>query len=100
LFVRGTTPKTVGGALVVQSPKPARLAKTLRRLPGLITARARGHVRVSSRPNGFNLNGSHAPKPVVVRSTPSGAVVAYGEDALQAALHPQGVLGDTLLFKK
>lgn len=100
LFVRGATKATVGGGLVVQSPKPARLARTVRLLPGLIRSAGAHDVRVVPRANGFDVIGQRTPQAVKVRVGPRGAVAAYGASALRAAQRPVGRLGDTDLFRK
>jgi hypothetical protein len=103
LFVRGSTPDTVGGALVVQSPKPAVLARTIGRLPGLIAASARARIRAAAgNGGGFDVTAAHGkrlPQPVQVRIARDGAIAAYGAAAARAALQPAGRLGDTDLFR-
>jgi hypothetical protein len=84
VFVRGTTPRTVRGGLVVQSPKPARLARTLRRAPALIESSTRGRVTITPRRGGFDVQGPRVARPFQVRRTP-----------------PRGPkLGDSALFKE
>jgi Protein of unknown function (DUF3352) len=100
LFARGTTPKTVGGGLVVQSDHPAALAATVRKLPPLINANAHGRVRMNAASGGFDIHGRHALQPVEVRTTGQGAIATYGAAALRAARHPNGRLGDSSLFQK
>ncbi|MFL5896142.1 MAG: DUF3352 domain-containing protein [Thermoleophilaceae bacterium] len=100
VFARGSSPATVGGALVVESPQPATLAKTVRRLPALIRGAGHAEVRVVGRgARGFDVTAAHAPKPVEVRVSGDGAVAAYGAAALRAARHPSGRLGGTPLFR-
>jgi hypothetical protein len=104
LFVRGSTQESVGGALVVRSPKPAVLARTISRLPGLIAASAHARIEVAVRNGGqFDMTAAHGarlPQPVQVRIAHGGAIAAYGAAAMRAALRPSGRLGDTGLFRK
>jgi hypothetical protein len=100
VFARGSSPATAGGALVVQSPEPATLASTVRRLPALIRHAGNADVRVASRgARGFDVTAAQAPKAVQVRVSGDRAVAAYGARALHAAEHPAGRLGDTPLFR-
>jgi Protein of unknown function (DUF3352) len=84
LFVHGTTPRTVRGGLLVDSPKPAALARTLRRVPALINRSAEGHAAAIPRRAGFDVTGPRMAHPFELRR----------------ALHPNGKLGETFLFKK
>jgi hypothetical protein len=84
VFVHGTTSRTVRGGLVVKSPRPARLARTLRRAPALIESTAGSRVTVTPRRGGFDVNGPRGARPFQVRRTP-----------------PRGPkLGETALFKE
>jgi hypothetical protein len=76
VFVRGSRPTAVGGAIVVQSPRPATLARTMQKLRRLVPAAVR------------------------LRTSGGRAVAAYGAAAIRDAQHPQGHLGDTDLFRK
>jgi hypothetical protein len=100
VFARGNSAAGVGGALVVQSPRPATLARTVHRLPALIRRVARGRARVVSRgSSGFDVTSARASNSVHVRTSADGAVAAYGSPALGAAEHPAARLGDTPLFR-
>jgi uncharacterized protein DUF3352 len=100
VFARGSSPATAGGALVVQSPQPATLARTVRRLPALIRRAGHADVRVTGRgARGFDVTSGHAPRAVQVRVSGDGAIAAYGAPALRAAQHPAGRLGETPLFR-
>ena len=84
VFAHGTTPRTVRGGVVIASSKPARLARTLRRVPALINQNTAGHVAAVPRRGGFDVTGPRMARPFQVRTT----------------VHPSGALGDTDLFKK
>jgi Protein of unknown function (DUF3352) len=84
LFAHGTTPRTVRGGLLIESPKPATLARTLQRLPALVNRMAEGRVAAIPRRGGFDVKGRRMARPFEVRR----------------AVHPSGKLGDTALFKK
>ena len=99
LFIRGTSPDTVGGGVVVQSPKPGRLARTVHKLPALIRAKSHGQVHVTARGSGFDLQGPRMPQALEVRTSDGGVLAAYGASATRAALHPHGRLGSTSLFQ-
>jgi Protein of unknown function (DUF3352) len=83
LFARGTTQRTVRGGLLIASPKPAALARTLRRLPAVINRNGGGHLAATARAGGFDVKGRRMARPFQVRR----------------AVHPNGKLGQTDLFK-
>ncbi|MFL5896119.1 MAG: DUF3352 domain-containing protein [Thermoleophilaceae bacterium] len=96
-FVRGTSPRTVGGGVVVQARNRAALKRTVLTLPALI---ARSHqVKVRRRGSGFDVTAAHMPQPIQVRMGGPGVVGAYGGSAMRAALAPSGKLGDAALFR-
>jgi hypothetical protein len=98
-FARGSTKATVGGALVVQADDAAALHRTVARLPGLVARSKDAKVRMSRA--GFAVTSPEKPKPVLVRTTASKAVIAYGAPAMHSALASGGArLGDTDLFRK
>ncbi|HEX4718194.1 MAG TPA: DUF3352 domain-containing protein [Thermoleophilaceae bacterium] len=84
VYVQGTTLRTVRGGAVIESPKPATLARTLRRVPALINRNADGHVVAAARVGGFDVKGRRMAHPFQVRRAP----------------HMSGKLGQTDLFKK
>jgi hypothetical protein len=101
VFARGTTAKTAGGGLIVQSQRPAVLARTVGKLPALIRGSGHARVNVSSRgATGFDITAPGLPQPIQVRVSDGGALAAYGSAATRAALHPAGRLGGTDLFRK
>jgi hypothetical protein len=97
-FVRGTSPKTVGGGVVLQARNAAALRRTVSALPRLITGSHGAKVRM--RANGFDVTSAHMPQPIQVRSAAPGAVAAYGASSTRAALAPPARLGSTDLFRK
>ena len=99
--MRGSSAATVGGALVVQSPDPATLARTVRRLPALIRRSGHDNLRVVPRGvAGFDVSVTGKPRTLKVRAGRSGAVAALGAGAVRAAQNPADKLGDTDLFRK
>lgn len=99
-FVRGGTPRTVGGGVVVSSARAGKLAALVGKLPALIQARARGKVRVTGHGTGFDVTGPAMKQPVEVRLAGARAVAAYGAAATRAALKPQATLAQTQLFQE
>jgi hypothetical protein len=97
-FVRGGSPRTVGGALVVGAADSKALATTIATLPPLI-ARDRS-LRVSRHGGGFDVTSKKMPKPVQVRIGADRAAAAYGASNTRAALTPNTTLGGTDLFRK
>jgi hypothetical protein len=83
VFVHGTTPRTVRAGVVIESPRPARLARTLRRVPALINQNAGGQVAAVPRRGGFDVTGPRMARPFQVRGP----------------VHPSGNLGQTDLFR-
>jgi hypothetical protein len=96
--VRGTTPATVDGGLVIQPTDEDRAADAFGRIVGAIQravpVRARP-VEVAGADQAFALTGGGAVRPIVL-ARGSGLVVAtYGMPAAEAALNPAERLGDT-----
>ena len=80
VFVRGTSKRSLGAGVVVESDHPATVSRAFSRL------RARAPARVAKR--------------IRVVTTGERAVAAYGPGSAAAALHPHAQLGDNVLFEK
>jgi hypothetical protein len=97
IFVRGTTPRSVDGGLVIQVTDNARAAQAFGTFVGL--ARARGGldtqpVRLPGADAAFDLGARDAPKPLILARGHDRMVLAYGRAAAAAALAPSSRLGD------
>jgi hypothetical protein len=100
-FVRGTTPATVDGGLVIQPTDEDRAADAFGRIVGAVqrgaAVRARP-VEVAGADQAFALTGGGAPRPIVL-ARGSGLVVAtFGVPAAEAVLDPPERLGDTDVY--
>jgi Protein of unknown function (DUF3352) len=96
-FVRGTTPDTVDGGIVIQPTDEDRAADAFGRIVGAIQqfgdARARP-VDIEGADQAFAIQDDSAPRPIVL-ARGSGLVVAtYGEAAAEAALSDDDRLGE------
>jgi hypothetical protein len=105
IFVRGTNLADIGGALVVQSKDPAKTKEAIPTIQRLVRLFGRGEgVRV--RPlsadgvdAGFTVQTEQFPLPVNVALAGDKFIVAVTDTALQAAIKPNGTLGDNGDFK-
>jgi Protein of unknown function (DUF3352) len=97
-FVRGTTPETLDGGLVIQPTDEDRAADAFARIVGAIQVAANVRARpvdVAGADQAFEIVDARAPRPVVI-ARGSGLVVAtLGRDAAEAALASGDRLGDT-----
>jgi hypothetical protein len=104
VFVRGTTPRSIDGGLVIQVTDEGKAAKGFGKLVGLLQS-AGGvgakPVHVDGAESAFTIqtqDGS-TPKPIIVARSSSKVVAAYGMDAAKAALNPRSKLGDSDTWK-
>jgi Protein of unknown function (DUF3352) len=97
-FVRGTTPETLDGGLVIQPTDEDRAADAFTRIVGAIQVAAKVRaqpVDVAGADQAFEIVDPRAPRPVVL-ARGSGLVVAtFGRAAAEAALGSGERLGDT-----
>jgi hypothetical protein len=99
VFVRGTTPDTVDGGLVIQptdEDKAAdafgRIAGAIQRINGPSPARP---IDVAGADQAFAFTEPEAPRPIVFARGSGVVVLTYGEPAAEAALGADDRLGDT-----
>jgi hypothetical protein len=100
-FVRGTTPNTIDGGVVIQPTDEDRAADSFGRIIGAIQQAAGGPVRpieIEGADQAFAIRDVSAPRPIVL-ARGSGLVVAtYGEAAAEAALGADDRLGEGDLY--
>ncbi|HEU4974263.1 MAG TPA: DUF3352 domain-containing protein [Baekduia sp.] len=103
IFVEGTNPSTLGGALVVQSKDPAASKRAIAELRSLLPrfgAAAKPLPGLPSGATGLLLPGSSGlPGGVQIAAKGDVFVVAVGQGALADALEPKGTVGSTDAFK-
>jgi hypothetical protein len=106
LFVRGSSVVDIGGALVVQSKDPARtrtaVEKLGRFLSGAVSSvRVRPLEGVSGVDRGLSVvpRGEGSSLEVLLAAAGSKFVTAVGRPALEAAVKPDGTLGDSDDFR-
>jgi hypothetical protein len=98
IFVRGTTPETLDGGLVIQATDDERAADAFGRIVG--AAQVKAEVRaepidVAGADQAFELR---TPRPVVIARGSGRVVVTTGRAAAEAALGFRDRLGDTDLY--
>jgi Protein of unknown function (DUF3352) len=100
-FVRGTTPGTVDGGLVIQPTDDRRASDALGRIVGAIQ-RARGSVarpvQIEGAEQAFAIDDKSSPRPIVLARGSERVVVTSGDAAAEAALGFDDRLGDTDLY--
>ena len=100
-FVRGTTPGTVDGGLVIQPTDDRRASDAFGRIVGAIQ-RARGAVarpvEIEGAEQAFAIDEKGSPHPIVLARGSERVVVTSGEAAAEAALGFDDRLGDTDLY--
>lgn len=97
-FVRGTSPKTVGGGVVIGARDKAALKRSVLTLPALIASSHQGKARRIG--DGFEATSPDMTQPLEVRLAGPGAVATYGRSSLEAALQTGNRLGQTDLYRK
>ena len=95
-FVSGTDRASIGGALVVTTDDPAAAESAIQDLSRLARRAGTPGVRPTPGGTGFTIRDPQelGPRPLVVESAEDRIVVAYGQEAADAALAGGG--GDTL----
>lgn len=105
IFVRGTNLADIGGALVVQTKDAAKAKEAIPTIQRLVRLFGQGEgVRVrplsaSGVDAGFTVLTEQAPLPINVALAGDKFIVAVTDTALQAAIKPDGTLGDNADFK-
>jgi len=97
LFVRGQDQRSLGGALVVESTDPAATRRAIAGFQRILRSQAGSDLRIGrlgvrGAEAGFTLNSSDLPRPVNVLLADDRFVVAFGDEAANAAIDPQGTL--------
>jgi hypothetical protein len=97
-FVRGSTPSTVDGGLVIQPTDEQRAADAFGRIVGAVQRAASVTARpidVPGAEQAFVFNDRTVPKPIVLARGSGLVVLAFGAAAAEAALGSGERLGDT-----
>jgi Protein of unknown function (DUF3352) len=100
LFVRGTTPDTLDGALTIETSDEAASGRTIdavARLTRQSSDTTVGPVELGSG-EGVTIRGPDLRKPLHLFQRDGKVVLAYGDAAARDALDPAGTLGDTTSF--
>jgi hypothetical protein len=100
-FVRGTTPATLDGGVVIQPTDEDRAADAFGRIVGAmqLEARARAQpVDIAGADQAFALSDGHSPRPIVIARGSGLVVITAGRPAAEAALGSDDRLGDTDLY--
>jgi hypothetical protein len=102
VYVRGTTQRTLGGALVVQTKDPDLTGRLMRQLSGLLRFGGGSGVRplrLSGGGTGFQINDpSLAQAPVEIAQQGDKLVIGYGAGSAQQSLSPTQKLADSSPF--
>ena len=97
-FVRGTTPATIDGGLVIRVTDARRAADAFGRIVGAIQ-HERGVVarpiEIAGAEQAFAIDDDESPKPIVLARGSERVVATVGEAAAEAALGADDQLGDT-----
>jgi hypothetical protein len=100
-FVRGTTPETVDGGVVIQPTDEGRAADAFGRIVGAVqraTAVAATPVDIAGADQAFALKDDGSPRPIVLARGSGLVVAAYGKAAAEAALGGGDRLGDSAAY--
>lgn len=100
VFVQGTDLASVGGGIVIESKDPATSVATLKRIGELIEAQAGTRLRALTIPGaeGFSIQEPGMPQPINFVAAEK-VVIAYGDEATQAALESGDTLAGNPTFK-
>jgi hypothetical protein len=99
LFVRGTDPANLDGALVIQSNDEFAAARTVNVLREIVQSQGTPQpLDLGSGGNGFKLVSPSAAQPINFVRQPGKVVIGYGDAATQEALTPARTLGDSPSF--
>ncbi|MGH2777600.1 MAG: DUF3352 domain-containing protein, partial [Actinomycetota bacterium] len=99
VFVTGADPSSVAGGLVVQSTDPATSSAAIDQIENLLQGQGLQTESVSlAGVNGFKVQPEGSPQPIVVLAGDK-VVVAYGEEAAEAAYNADPVLSSSETFQ-
>jgi hypothetical protein len=100
-FVRGTTPETIDGGLVIQVTDTARATDAFGRIAGALQqaggAEARP-VEIEGAEQAFEIDDRSLPRPLILARSSERVVVTIGTAAAEAAFGSDDRLGDTDLY--
>ncbi len=103
VFVRGTTPATLDGGVVIQPTDEGRAADAFGKLVGAVqveaTVRAEP-VEIAGADQAFELSDRHSTRSIVMARGSGLVVVTVGRAAAEAALGSDDRLGDTDLYSE
>jgi hypothetical protein len=103
VFVRGTTPATLDGGVVIRPTDEDRAADAFGRIVGAAQVKAQVRaqpVDVAGADQAFELRQARSPRPVVIARGSGLVVVTAGRDAAEAALGSGDRLGDGELYSQ
>src|SRR5688572_18449908 len=100
-FVRGTTPETVDGGLVIQPTDDRRTSDAFGRIVGALqhaSGAAARPVEIAGAEQAFAIDADGSPRPIVLARGAGLVVATSGAAAAEAALGKDDRLGDTDLY--
>ena len=100
-FVRGTTPETVDGGLVIQPTDDRRASDAFGRIVGALqhaSGAAARPVEIAGAEQAFAIDAEGSPRPIVLARGAGLVVATSGAAAAEAALGKDDRLGDTDLY--
>jgi hypothetical protein len=103
VFVRGTTPATLDGGVVIQPTDKDRAADAFGRIVGAMQVKTQTRaqpVDLAGADQAFALSDGHAPRPIVIARGSGLVVISAGRPAAEAALGSDDRLGDTDLYSE
>lgn len=101
VFIRGTDPAHLDGALVLESTDDAAAAQAMNTLRDVVQQQGQGTpkpLELGSGGNGFTLDSPSAAQPINFVQQNGKVVIGYGDAATQAALTPSDTLAQVPTF--
>ncbi len=103
IFLEGTGLGDLGGGLVVDAQRPARMRAAVHRLervlPRLVKGSSVRRLAISGVDRGVSISGGDLPVRLYLAAAGDRFVLAVGKRALRSALKPDGRLGDSAGFE-
>jgi hypothetical protein len=102
-FVRGETPQTLDGGVVIEVTDEQRAADAFGKLVGVIRTQGAADarpVRIEGADTAFAISDAATPQPVILARGQGRVVAAYGEDAAAQALAADEPLADSELHSR
>ena len=103
VFVRGTTPATLDGGVVIQPTDEDKAADALGKIVGAVQVEANVRaepVDIAGADQAFELREPRSPHPIVIARGSGLVVITVGRAAAEAALGSDDRLGDTDLYSE